>query len=159
MEPPSPGSRRLAPVFRLEESGRAIQLSLRFDQQHGPRQQDFARTDSYPGAADGIGRSPSTQPSTGGFHLPGGPLFSQPPADLFMRDDRARFGIAQALFDQTGVVILQVEILIDSFVENIAAITMLRARQFVDLLQLRGGGPETDRFDLCGGHNTRDYIG
>jgi hypothetical protein len=77
----------------------------------------------------------STQSSTGSFHGSGGALLCQPAADLFMGDGLALFGIAQALFDETGVVVLHVEILIDSFVENIAAITMLRARQLVDLLQ------------------------
>src|SRR5438270_8114347 len=108
MESRFPGSRRLVPVFRLEESGRAIQLLLRFDSPHGRRQRDFARINSYPGAADGIGGLGSTQASTGSFDGSGGTLFCQPAADLFMRDDLACFGIAQSSFDETGVVILSV---------------------------------------------------
>jgi len=74
-----------------------------------------------------------------------------------MRDDLARFRIAQALFNEIGVVILQVQILVDGFVENVAAITMLRAGQLIDLLNLRGGGPEADGFRVRGHHNTRNY--
>jgi hypothetical protein len=37
--------------------------------------------------------------------------------DLLMRDDFACFGIPQALFDKTGVVILQVEIRVDGSID------------------------------------------
>jgi hypothetical protein len=67
-------------------------------------------------------------------------LFRQPAGDHFMGDGFALFRIAQPLFDETGVVVLQVEILVDSFVENVAAITLLGARQLVDLLQFQRGG-------------------
>jgi hypothetical protein len=69
-------------------------------------------------------------------------------------DDFSPFGIAQALNDKAGMVVLHVQILIDSLVEDVAPIAMLRACKFVDRLKLGGLGPETNGFDLCGCHIT-----
>ncbi len=78
--------------------------------------------------------------------------------DFVVRDDFSCFGVPQALFNEGGVVGVHVEILIDGFVEDVAAVAVLCVGEFVDSLEFGRWRAEADRFDFWRDHNAINYT-
>jgi len=75
-----------------------------------------------------------------------------------MRHDIARVRITQAVPDESDMVLLHGQVVVNGFVEYERAVALLGLGQSVDLIELGGRGPESDGLHLDI-HNTSNYNG
>jgi hypothetical protein len=66
------------------------------------------------------------------------------PAHLFVRSELTGVGLANPLLDQTDVVLVQREILIDGFIQDEAAVALLERGEGIEGLDFVAGGAEGD---------------